>query len=447
MKLNKITYLLMTALMAVLLSSCYRMRVEVHHIPSNTPANADIFITGEFNNWDPGDENFRLEPLGDTAYFIDLPRGLGEVEYKFTRGDWTTVEKDNCGYEFDNRVLEYGRDKDVVSNTIYSWADLDPVDCDHVTIVLQELPPNTPRNALFRLVGNVTNWDVDQEEYTFEFSEKINKPVLVIYRPPVYDVLSYKITRGSLNRSEADGLGREIQPRNLRFGETDTVFIRIESWLDLERSTEDMITLLVDRIPDNTPPGDPIFFVGEINNWYPHDANLRLEQNQLGQHFLRLPKRAYNKEYKFTRGSWNSVEKDSYGYEINNRVLSREKSSDTVVVSIWNWADLSVPLGGELTVWVVKWPVNTPENEDLYITGNFNNWQPGLEEWKFNRITEGYYFAAIPRQGNMLEFKITRGDWETVEVDMEGNDIDNRVHRWGDVEQLDVIVEKWKDID
>ena len=56
------------------------------------------------------------------------------------------------------------------------------------------------------------------------------------------------------------------------------------------------------------------------------------------------------------------------------------------------------------------------------------------------------YFIAIPRRGNMLEFKITRGSWESVEVDQHGNDIDNHIYRWGDVEWLELEVVKWKDL-
>ena len=102
MKPTGYKYLLLPLLMAGL-TSCYQMRVEVDHIPSNTPANADIYITGEFNSWDPGDNRYILEKLNDSVYYIDLPRGVGELEYKFTRGDWSTVEKDNCGYEIENR--------------------------------------------------------------------------------------------------------------------------------------------------------------------------------------------------------------------------------------------------------------------------------------------------------------------------------------------------------
>ncbi|MCK5338592.1 MAG: hypothetical protein KAJ50_07265, partial [Bacteroidales bacterium] len=212
MSLKKLKYLLYLCGILITLSSCHKMRVEVHHIPSNTPVNDDIYISGEFNNWDPGDAKYIMNRLGDSMYYIDLPRGAGELEYKFTRGDWTSVEKDACGYEIDNRSLRYGADNRIISNTILSWGDLDPVDCDQITIVLSSLPENTPRDAIFILAGNMNSWDITEDDYTFKIDELIKLPVLTIYRPGSMEEVEFKITRGSLNRSEADGLGRDIKP-------------------------------------------------------------------------------------------------------------------------------------------------------------------------------------------------------------------------------------------
>ena len=443
MSLIKLKYLLYSGLIIITLSSCYKMRVEVHHIPSNTPENADIYITGDFNNWDPGDEKYILKKFVDSIYFVDLPVGAGQLEYKFTRGDWTSVEKDNCGYEMENHSLQYGEDEGVVLDMIQSWADLDPVDCDEITIILSSLPENTPVDAIFSMVGNINNWDVTEEDYSFEMDDNLKLPTLTIYRPGELESIEFKITRGSLDRSEADGLGREIKPRSIRFGEEDTLFVEVKSWLDLEQSQGNMITLIVESIPENTPDDDPIFFVGEINDWYPHDVRLRLERNKENQYFINLPKSAYNKEYKFTRGSWNSVETDKYGYEINNHTLTQENSSDTVRVNIWKWTDLSEESGGEILIRLVNIPENTPATSYIHIAGNFNNWNPRDESWRLQKDTDGTYFINIPRDRNMLEFKFTLGSWNTVEANAEGEDISDRIYRYGDIDTLELVVEKW----
>jgi hypothetical protein len=443
---NKLTYSLFLAAMVVMLTSCYQMRVEVQQIPSNTPENADIYIAGEFNNWDPGDDRFILEQQGDSLYYIDLPRGIGMMEYKFTRGDWTSVEKDKCGYEIENRMLEYSSEKKVAVNSISSWADLEPVDCDKLTMVITSLPGNTPPGTVIQLIGNFTDWDTPGDDFIFMRDEESGHYILDLYRPENTEEIEFKVTRGSLGRSEGDGLGREIRPRRLRYGEADTLFMEVKSWHDLEKARKNMITLLVEDIPGNTPPDESIFFVGEINDWYPHDGSLRLEKNRLGQYFINLPKSAYNKEYKFTRGSWGTVETDRFGYEINNRSLVKEKSSDTVRVSIGNWKDLSVEIPGRISIRVIRIPDNTPSDDDIYIAGNFNDWNPGSSFWKLEKDSLGQYSINIPRDGNLLEFKFTRGSWNTVEVDALGEDIPNRVYRYGDIDALELEVAAWADL-
>ena len=99
MKLNTIKYYTYFLSIILLLSSCHNMRVEVYNIPSNTPENAEIFITGEFNNWDPGDPDYILTQVNDTIYYVDLPRGIGELEYKLGNADvidTTALAKDRA---------------------------------------------------------------------------------------------------------------------------------------------------------------------------------------------------------------------------------------------------------------------------------------------------------------------------------------------------------------
>jgi hypothetical protein len=43
----------------------------------------------------------------------------------------------------------------------------------------------------------------------------------------------------------------------------------------------------------------------------------------------------------------------------------------------------------------------------------------------------------------MLEFKFTLGSWNTVEANAEGEDISNRIYRYGDIDTLELVVEKW----
>ncbi|TAE08291.1 MAG: phosphonate ABC transporter ATP-binding protein, partial [Bacteroidetes bacterium] len=54
----------------------------------------DIYVAGTFNNWNPGDTKFKLQPFGRGRKAIvikDLADGT-VVEFKLTRGNFAKVE-------------------------------------------------------------------------------------------------------------------------------------------------------------------------------------------------------------------------------------------------------------------------------------------------------------------------------------------------------------------
>ncbi|MEA3479299.1 MAG: hypothetical protein U9R60_14015 [Bacteroidota bacterium] len=326
-------FLLVTALF--FLSSCYNVSVEVTDVPANTPAGAPIYISGNFNNWDPGDESYRLQLQADSTYVIVLPLGYGRIEYKFTRGDWSTVEKDWCGYEIDNRFFYYG-EQEHISDSVLCWADKAPINCPHVVIILKELPENTPGDARISLAGSVNNWDPTDEQYQFRIDDITGLPILTI--PRGSHIIKYKITRGSLLTEEADELGREIPPRTLVFGAQDSVYISVKNWEDLGLPDAEYITYIVDKIPESTPSDALIYYVGDINGWYPGDKSLILQKTGDGSYSIRFPKNNQGTAFKFTRGDWSSVEVDQFRKDIDNR-HSYFGEQDTIYLQIQNWKD------------------------------------------------------------------------------------------------------------
>ena len=55
-----------------------------------------VFITGNFNKWNPSDPKFKMEKLDDSNYYIDIQDDWlnDEIEFKFTKGGWENVEID-----------------------------------------------------------------------------------------------------------------------------------------------------------------------------------------------------------------------------------------------------------------------------------------------------------------------------------------------------------------
>lgn len=67
-----------------------------------------IFITGNFNKWNPKDHHFQLTILDENTYSIDIEDQLlgDDIEYKFTKGGWENVELDQYGNITPNRKVK-----------------------------------------------------------------------------------------------------------------------------------------------------------------------------------------------------------------------------------------------------------------------------------------------------------------------------------------------------
>jgi len=87
------------------------------------------------------------------------------------------------------------------------------------------------------------------------------------------------------------------------------------------------------------------------------------------------------------------------------------------------------PASDDVTIeWIVVVPNDTPKDATLYITGSptaLGAW--GLPGMALSRRPDGRYAgkATLPR-GTVVEYKVTRGTWETVEKSAKGEEISNR---------------------
>lgn len=99
-----------------------QVTLTLSSLPKNTPLDEDIYIAGNFNNWDPCDSNFKLIKQG-SSYKITLKADTGIAEYKFTRGSWSKVECGVKGESLANRSFTYSK-KLGLNQSIAGWKDL-----------------------------------------------------------------------------------------------------------------------------------------------------------------------------------------------------------------------------------------------------------------------------------------------------------------------------------
>lgn len=83
---------------------------------------------------------------------------------------------------------------------------------------------------------------------------------------------------------------------------------------------------------------------------------------------------------------------------------------------------------------------------DIYLSGTMNNWNPSDDNYKLTPNSNGTYSIQlnIP-SGTTLQYKLTRGNWNTVEVSNSGADIANRaLTTTGGAQTLQITVQRWK---
>lgn len=88
-----------------------------------TKQNEDIYVAGNFNSWNPGEETYKLKPFAGgrkTIVIKDVPAGT--YAFKFTRGNWEKVECTADGRNIEDRILEVNGDV-TKEFSIAGWKD------------------------------------------------------------------------------------------------------------------------------------------------------------------------------------------------------------------------------------------------------------------------------------------------------------------------------------
>ena len=97
----------------------------VVHVPANTPASDAIYLATNAGNWTPN--GTRLAPLSGGRWSATLQLAPGtQVEYRYTRGSWTTDERTAAGTPVANRSLVVAKSAGTQSldDLVARWADL-----------------------------------------------------------------------------------------------------------------------------------------------------------------------------------------------------------------------------------------------------------------------------------------------------------------------------------
>ncbi len=91
-------------------------------VPSSKTPIKNIFLAGDFNNWNPADTAWMLKSDGAGTYILAKNIPTGKCSFKITRGSWEMVECKTDGQDVENRDINLVHDTTVVMS-IQSWKD------------------------------------------------------------------------------------------------------------------------------------------------------------------------------------------------------------------------------------------------------------------------------------------------------------------------------------
>lgn len=119
----KYRFLLLHILLLVSFGASAQLTVVINSYPEDTPFADDIYIAGNFNAWNPGNPDYILDPQPDGTRLLTFSPAAGTLAFKFTRGDWGTVEGNEFGGFLPDRNYTYAGGIDTVYFDILTWED------------------------------------------------------------------------------------------------------------------------------------------------------------------------------------------------------------------------------------------------------------------------------------------------------------------------------------
>ena len=100
------------------------------------------------------------------------------------------------------------------------------------------------------------------------------------------------------------------------------------------------VTFVVENLPENTTKNVSIYISGDFEGWTGGQEKYKLLQKE-NIYSITLPKNEGVINYKFTQGSWKTVETDIDGNSLENRTFIFGDKNEIVKVQIFNWEDQS----------------------------------------------------------------------------------------------------------
>jgi len=112
-------------------------------------------------------------------------------------------------------------------------------------------------------------------------------------------------------------------------------------FLSITSTIYSQVTFLVNSVPQKTFEDESIYISGDFEGWTGGQEKYKLSRNN-NDYSITLPDQTSIINFKFTKGSWASVETDIEGNNIDNRTYINNQKNDTVNIKILNWMGAAI---------------------------------------------------------------------------------------------------------
>ena len=100
-----------------------QVTIAVEQLPENTPKDAKLYVSGDFEGWTGGNEKHQLTEK-DGKYYITIPQKEINILFKLTLGSWASVECKADGDKIDNRTYNFTKANDTLKLKVAGWTHL-----------------------------------------------------------------------------------------------------------------------------------------------------------------------------------------------------------------------------------------------------------------------------------------------------------------------------------
>ncbi|WP_375755220.1 alpha/beta hydrolase-fold protein [Corallococcus exercitus] len=204
-------------------------------------------------------------------------------------------------------------------------------------------------------------------------------------------------------------------------------------------------------VPPETPANAELFLTGPSATFGGTDGRGLELVYQGGRVFslkARLPKdTAFTYAVRMTAPT-AQVALDAQGAPEAERTVTVHENEENVALTVERFGAEGGETGAK-TVFIVQVPDITPPDAKVWLSGN----QPELGTWNgaevelYKAVDSAYAGAVTFATGTGLEFKVTRGSWDTVEKSDTGAEVANHTFTTsGGFERVPVVVKGWADL-